>query len=532
MIFMRKFFLSIIFIPILTRVNSRADDYFDLWDTNFETNDLFKRLNGCYEGDTFSLSDLSNILILNKMDDDVYEMRFSSDIMDLFERKILIGQIDLSNEIIRIEITFCNQDNTIVLDDYGNQIQLMLIPHDFGHLLDLVNQQFSFSYMVCRLVLQPNCNFDPRTLFFHCATSSSIEPKVSKCTDGIKNQDETGLDCGGKCAPKRKCLDGSNCVSSKDCQSRFCASNICIPSHYKNQMQDGGESGIDCGGQWGFVMKCNNSQSCNVSFDCQSDVCVSKTCLPNDCNNGVKDPGEAGVDCGGECAVGRKCDIFSLCNASSDCLSNLCESNLCSPAHCNNSKIDEGETDVDCSGPCAPIKKCPVYAYCNSSRDCGTEICNSGICDIRTCLQGCGQKKVCFNGFCLRVALFGISMAWSQTGDGDLYVQTPTGKLIYYGNDDASSETDGGKHHRDEDRYGPENISWKKNVPPNGTYHICYNCHKNCVENDVEVTTIIRKPDKAVQKITKKFNKEANRNSNLEYCNSSMIGYMGSVEYP
>lgn len=41
------------------------------------------------------------------------------------------------------------------------------------------------------------------------------------CTDGIRNQDETGVDCGGSCAPCPTCSDG---------------------------VQNGAETGVDCGG--------------------------------------------------------------------------------------------------------------------------------------------------------------------------------------------------------------------------------------------------------------------------------------------
>ena len=69
-------------------------------------------------------------------------------------------------------------------------------------------------------------------------------------------------------------------------------------------------------------------------------------------------------------------------------------------------------------------------------------------------------------------------------------------------------------------------------MPPNSTCHVRYNCHASCVNKDVEVTTVIRKPNQVVQKISTKFTKEVNRKSTVEYCNSSMVGYVGSVEYP
>ncbi len=67
------------------------------------------------------------------------------------------------------------------------------------------------------------------------------------CINGVQDGDETGVDCGGSCIACPTCSDG---------------------------IQNGTETGIDCGG------------SC-----AQCDLCV----------NGIQDNGETGVDCGGSC---------------------------------------------------------------------------------------------------------------------------------------------------------------------------------------------------------------------------------------
>jgi len=49
---------------------------------------------------------------------------------------------------------------------------------------------------------------------------------VASCSDGIKNGNETGVDCGGNCA--KKCAAGVSCASSSDCSSGLgCSSGIC-----------------------------------------------------------------------------------------------------------------------------------------------------------------------------------------------------------------------------------------------------------------------------------------------------------------
>jgi hypothetical protein len=44
---------------------------------------------------------------------------------------------------------------------------------------------------------------------------------------------------------------------------------------------------------------------------------------PGQCSNGVKDPGEMDVDCGGPCS--RRCALQQMCQAAGDCDSGTCD---------------------------------------------------------------------------------------------------------------------------------------------------------------------------------------------------------------
>jgi len=81
---------------------------------------------------------------------------------------------------------------------------------------------------------------------------TSEEPS---CYDGIKNQEETGVDCGGKCEP--------------------CSQGSC-----KDGIKNNGETGVDCGG-------------------------TCSPCNRETCNDGIKNQDETGIDCGGRC---KSCD--------------------------------------------------------------------------------------------------------------------------------------------------------------------------------------------------------------------------------
>ena len=51
---------------------------------------------------------------------------------------------------------------------------------------------------------------------------------VSACSNGIKDSDETGVDCGGVCVGEGKlCTNGNFCNANSDCQSNKCLGNTC-----------------------------------------------------------------------------------------------------------------------------------------------------------------------------------------------------------------------------------------------------------------------------------------------------------------
>ena len=186
-----------------------------------------------------------------------------------------------------------------------------------------------------------------------------------------------------------------------------------------NQRHDAGETDLDCGGPCAHALKCNISQACVSSCDCDSGVCVSNVCLRKygmsdgiirfitlvlamSCANGRKDLGETDIDCGGLCALGRKCADYSKCNTSADCVSGVCESTFCLrqyeitsmtqafrslivAAHCRNDESDSTESDIDCGGACAIGLKCDLGQSCGVPGDCASGVCSSNAC-LRECL--------------------------------------------------------------------------------------------------------------------------------------------------
>ncbi|MEP7119627.1 MAG: lamin tail domain-containing protein [Byssovorax sp.] len=58
-----------------------------------------------------------------------------------------------------------------------------------------------------------------------CSSGSCVNNACETCTDGAKNGNETGVDCGGSCIG---CAFGSPCNANTDCGSGVCTNNICL----------------------------------------------------------------------------------------------------------------------------------------------------------------------------------------------------------------------------------------------------------------------------------------------------------------
>ena len=80
------------------------------------------------------------------------------------------------------------------------------------------------------------------------------------CTDGIQNQDESDVDCGGVCPP---CSSGSACTGPDDCESGLCQNGVCLecqPDTYRcrgNWLDHCASDGLS----WQPVLHCDYSQS-------------------------------------------------------------------------------------------------------------------------------------------------------------------------------------------------------------------------------------------------------------------------------
>jgi hypothetical protein len=216
------------------------------------------------------------------------------------------------------------------------------------------------------------------------------------CSDGVRNSDETDIDCGGHCGP---CAAGRSCKVGLDCQFGLCTAELV------------------CG-------------SCNVASDCAGaeTECQHRTCAAGVCGIALDAPGTPlALQIIGDCrsrqcgAAGDVVIVDDDSDAPDD--GNPCTNDLCGGGTPSHSIVAAG---TSCGGDnhCNAGGQC---IGCVAPSDCpGTD----GACATRTCSgQGiCGfDLKAAGSvladptaGDCKGLICDGRGNAQAQNDDGDL----------------------------------------------------------------------------------------------------------------
>ena len=166
----------------------------------------------------------------------------------------------------------------------------------------------------------PGCN----TKLGGCSCDAiSLTCVADRCIDHKKDGDESDVDCGGFTCPA--CGTGMICTSNGDCKSSGCdaLTALCAASQCADHQRDGNETDVDCGG--GFCTPCSLGMGCRIDYDCTSQACdaLPLTCVADRCFDHRLDGVETDVDCGGSVCAAR-CATGKSCLVSSDCMSGHC----------------------------------------------------------------------------------------------------------------------------------------------------------------------------------------------------------------
>ncbi|MRG97279.1 hypothetical protein [Polyangium spumosum] len=168
-------------------------------------------------------------------------------------------------------------------------------------------------------------------------------------------------DAAGQCVrcnvggPSNECPSGNICVASKnykDIETLDVAINKCVPASCKDGVKNNNESDIDCGGN--TCAPCNVDKVCNGPLDCMeaacdtaTKTCAAPTCFDSSLNGNETFPDYGGPDCPPNFVTG------AACKGPSDCLHGVCQGAKCAAPTCFDATLNGTETGVDCGGSCA-----------------------------------------------------------------------------------------------------------------------------------------------------------------------------------
>ncbi|MEZ4306625.1 MAG: hypothetical protein R3F14_01050 [Polyangiaceae bacterium] len=272
---------------------------------------------------------------------------------------------------------------------------------------------------------------------------------VDLCSAGepVTEPASAGTPCTGPAA--EKVCDGTGecveCAENADCTDplkQVCDSHKCVPQDCANGSLDGSETDVDCGGS---CNGCDTDQACSVDGDCFHGKCgADSKCAPPSCDDGVQnggaylgDDGETDVDCGGPC--GATCGPMEGCDVNSDCVGDQCGGmgGTCVP-NCQDQVLNGAETDVDCGGGtcagCAFGKKCDSDVSCIATAYCDLAALPDPVCTKKkdngaTC-KGDNQcaTPFCVDGVCCNTSCGGTCLACDVAGNVGTCSYVPTGQ--------------------------------------------------------------------------------------------------------
>ncbi len=205
-----------------------------------------------------------------------------------------------------------------------------------------------------------------------CTHAEDPDCGTPTCSDGCQNGDETEIDCGGaSCA---ECVDpcGSHCDydycdSGQGCDACGTGKGDC-------------DNDDECSGSY----RCCNNVGTNYGCESGVDVCTSASNCNSitSCSDGLDNGLEDGTDCGGPCLTAAT----EICNdgvdndkdCRLDCSDSECNGNpVCGP--CFNGVQNPGEYGIDCGGVC----ETGATEVCNDGVDNDADClldCNDGEC--------------------------------------------------------------------------------------------------------------------------------------------------------
>lgn len=214
------------------------------------------------------------------------------------------------------------------------------------------------------------------------------------CADGLKNGDETGVDCGGSCGP---CGEGKTCAGPSECASGHCTDGVCCEASCdgacvacvasKTGATDGSCAPVKVDTDPDAECNATDPSTCGaVGSGCNGDkaapACVrhpaGTTCATESCKDG-------------KVTSARACDGKGLCapGMSVDCAPAECapDGAMCAVSCATNEDCVVGFECALATHTCKPLGN--TGGACEAAKDCSSGNCVEGVCCNTACDGAC-----------------------------------------------------------------------------------------------------------------------------------------------
>ncbi|MCH8147332.1 MAG: S8 family serine peptidase, partial [Planctomycetes bacterium] len=241
------------------------------------------------------------------------------------------------------------------------------------------------------------------------------------CSDGIQNQGETRIDCGGpcpacNCTSDATCADGAFCNGVETCDAfGNCQGGTAVDCNDGVSCTDDScNEGTDSCDNVANDANCDNGlfcdgvETCHATLDCQSGTAVNCNdgvgCTDDSCNEGTDSCDNIANNA--NCDNGLFCDGAETCHLTLDCQSGTAV-NCDDGVACTDDSCNEGTDSCDNianNANCDNGVFCDGAETCSATLDCqaGGDPCPGQLCDEagNTCVD-CFTNGDCDDGlFC------------------------------------------------------------------------------------------------------------------------------------
>jgi Cys-rich repeat protein len=221
-----------------------------------------------------------------------------------------------------------------------------------------------------------------------CAKDSDC-PAGQSCVDGACQGGTTdgGGMTDGTVSHDRDVPNGGACTGNADCQSGLCLNRTCMPT---TPPPGSCNTNADCttgtcvNGSCSGDHSVPNGGDCTTNNDCQSFLCVNGKCQPGATPMCTKDSDCAsGATCvNGECQGTMMVPNGGACTGNDDCQSGLCVNGTCQGQSTGMCAMDtDCPTGQTCkNGSCQGNGMTGGGGHCTGNADCMSGLCQNGTC--------------------------------------------------------------------------------------------------------------------------------------------------------